>query len=112
MHQVWLQANGACVVSLYPGFYDQTGRHLNASDAARQAYLYRPDDIDLGKWWNAMRVKQREEEYAIGVYNSQSANAYYGYLHNALGGGYANALAPIHSILGSGRNHSSNWTKE
>lgn len=34
-------------------------------NAASKAYLYRPEDTDLGPTFNAMRLRQRTIEWAI-----------------------------------------------
>lgn len=61
-------------------------RQSNASNDAKQDFLVRKDDINLGKWWNAMRLNQREIQWKQRIHTSQHANAV------QLQSGYANKI--------------------
>lgn len=63
----------------------------------KEEYVTRPDDIDLGKWWNEMRRRQRDASW--GRYQQMCGMAQSNMQDNQLGRGGSGFL---NSLFGEG----------
>lgn len=58
------------------GYYGVSTQTYIEQERSKEAYITRPDDIDLGSIWNDMRRNQREIAWKHYCMNVQMANFY------------------------------------